>query len=80
MENGFLFCDEICNVEIILIDENGKFWLFKNILKGYYGEMVILKWGFVNLNNWILVYLMSKLNLYVLVCLIYFFGVCNKEI
>ena len=53
MENGFSPCDETRNVEITLIDENGKPWSPKNTSKGHYGEMVTLKWGLANSNNWI---------------------------
>ena len=80
MENGFSPCDETRNVEITLIDENGKPWSPKNTSKGHYGEMVTLKWGLANSNNWISAYLMSKLNPYALARLIHTFGVRNKEI
>ena len=80
MENGFSPCDETRNVEITLIDENGKPWSPKNTSKGHYGEMVTLKWGLANSNNWISAYLMSKLNPYALARLIHSFGVRNKEI
>lgn len=80
MENGFFFCDQVCYVEQILIDENGCLWLLCNVSKKCYGEMVIIKWGLVNLDNWVMVYLMGKFNFYQLVCLIYLFGVQNKQI
>lgn len=43
-------------------------------------EMVSLKWGLANSDNWISAYLMGKLNPYALVRLIHAFGVRNKEI
>lgn len=80
MENGFSPCDETRNVEQTLIDENGKSWSPRNSTKSRYGEMVTLKWGLANSNNWISAYLMSKLNPYSLVRLIHSFGVQNKDI
>lgn len=80
MENGFTPCDQARNVEQTLMDENGRPWSPKNTSKGHYGEMVSLKWGLANSNNWISAYLMGKLNPYELVRLIHSFGVRNKEI
>lgn len=80
MENGFTPCDQVRNVEQTLIDENGKPWSPRNSTRGHYGEMVSLKWGLANSNNWISAYLMGKLNPYALVRLIHNFGVLNQEI
>ena len=80
MENGFSPCDETRNVEGTYFDENGIAWTPRNSSKKYYGEIVTLKWGLANSNNWISAYLMSKLNPYELVRLIHSFGVLNKEI
>lgn len=80
MENGFSPCDRTRNVEQTLIDENGRSWSPRNSSHKRYGEMVTLKWGLANSNNWISAYLMSKLNPYSLVRLIHSFGVQNKDI
>ena len=80
MENGFSPCDETRNVEVTYFDENGIAWTPRNSSKKHYGEIVTLKWGLANSNNWISAYLMSKLNPYELVRLIHSFGVLNKEI
>ena len=80
MENGFSPCDPVRNVEQTLFDENGKAWSPRNASKSHYGEMVNLKWGLANSNNWISAYLMSKLSPYALVRLIHSFGVLNKDI
>ena len=80
MENGFSPCDLVRNVEQTLFDENGKAWSPRNSSKSHYGEIVTLKWGLANSNNWISAYLMSKLSPYSLVRLIHSFGVLNKEI
>ena len=80
MENGFSPCDEVRHVEYTLFDENGKPWTPRNANKKRYGEMVTVKWGLANSDNWITAYLMSKLNPYNLKRLIQTFGVRNREI
>ena len=80
MENGFSPCDEARHVEYTLIDENGKPWTPRNANHKRYGEMVTIKWGLANSDNWITAYLMSKLNPYSLKRLIESFGVRNREI
>ena len=80
MENGFSPCDETRNVEGTYFDENGIAWTPRNSSKKHYGEIVTLKWGLANSNNWISAYLMSKLNPYEFVRLIHSFGVLNQEI
>ena len=80
MENGFSPCDQARHVEQTLIDENGTSWTPRNANDKRYGEMVTLKWGLANSDNWISAYLMGKLNPYDLVRLIHSFGVRNKAI
>ena len=80
MESGYSPCDEARHVEYTLIDENGKPWTPRNANTKRYGEMVTLKWGLANSDNWISAYLMGKLNPYDLVRLIHSFGVRNKAI
>ena len=80
MESGYSPCDEARHVEYTLIDENGKPWTPRNANTKRYGEMVTVKWGLANSDNWITAYLMSKLNPYSLKRLIESFGVRNREI
>ena len=80
MENGFSPCDQTRHVEQTLIDENGTPWTPRNANNKRHGEMVTLKWGLANSDNWISAYLMGKLNPYNLVRLIHSFGVRNKAI
>ena len=61
MENGFTPCDEAPNVQQTYIVA-GQAWTPRNGSKARYGEMVTLKWGLQQSNNWISAYLMSKLN------------------
>ncbi len=80
MGNGFSPCDEVRHVEYTLIDENGKPWTPRNANKKLIGDMVTVKWGLANSDNWITAYLMSKLNPYNLKRLIHTFGVRNRDI
>ena len=80
MENGFSPCDQARHVEQTLIDENGTPWTPRNTNDKRYGEMVTIKWGLANSDNWVTAYLMGKLNPYQLVRLIHSFGVQNKQI
>ena len=80
MENCFSPCDEVRHVEYTLIDENGKPWTPRNANKKLIGDMVTVKWGLANSDNWITAYLMSKLNPYNLKRLIHTFGVRNRDI
>lgn len=80
MENGFSPCDEMRHVEFQGFDENGKPWSPRNANRKRYGEMVTLKWGLSNSDNWITARLMSKLNPYELKRLLHSFGVRNREI
>jgi penicillin-binding protein 1A len=80
MENGYSPCDVTRNVEQTLIDENGNPWTPRNSNRRNYGQVVTLKWGLANSNNWISAYLMSKLSPTALVRLIHSFGVLNRNI
>ena len=81
MENGYTPCDEIRKVEQTFITETGEPWSPRTAdPKKCYGEMVTLKWGLANSDNWITANLMSKLNPYSLVRLIHNFGILNQQI
>ena len=80
MENGFSPCDETRNVEQTIITEDGKPWSPRNTSRKNYGEMVTLKWGLAQSNNWISAYLMSKLNPHALVNLLHTLGIRNLDI
>ena len=80
MENGFSPCDETRNVPQTLVTEDGKVWSPKNSSKARYGEIVDLKWGLANSNNWISAYLISKLNPYTFVKLLHEYGLRNRDI
>ncbi len=80
MENGFSPCDMVRHVEQTLIDENGRPWHPRNASRRNYGEMVSIRWGLANSDNWVTAYLMGKLSPYQLVRLIHSFGVMNQQI
>ena len=80
MESGISPCDPVRHVEYTLLDENGRPWTPRNASRSRYGEVVTVKWGLQNSDNWITAYLMSKLSPYSLKRLIHSFGVRNQEI
>lgn len=80
MENNFSPCDVMRHVEQTLLDENGRPWTPRNASHKRVGEMVTLKWGLANSDNWVTAYLMSKLSPYQLVRLIHSLGVKNQQI
>ena len=79
MENGFTPCDEAPNVQQTYIVA-GQAWTPRNSSKARYGEMVTLKWGLQQSNNWISAYLMSKLNPRAFVDLLREYGIRNPDI
>ena len=79
MENGWSPCDEAPNVQQTY-HVAGKEWTPRNGSKTRYGEMVTLKWGLAQSNNWISAWLMNQLSPAALVRLIHEFGVENRDI
>ena len=79
MENGMSPCDEAPNVQQTYVVGN-KSWTPRNGSRSRYGEMVTLKWGLAQSNNWISAYLMNRLSPSALVRLIHEFGVENLDI
>ena len=79
MENGFSPCDLAPNVQQTYM-VGGQAWTPRNGSKARYGEMVTLKWGLQQSNNWISAYLMSKLNPQAFVTLLHEYGIRNPEI
>lgn len=76
MENGFSPCDMAPNVQQTYIVA-GQRWTPRNASHSRYGQMVTLKWGLAQSNNWISAYLMSKLNPQAFVDLLREYGVKN---
>ncbi|UKK54701.1 transglycosylase domain-containing protein [Prevotella sp. E2-28] len=80
MENGMTPCDEVPNVQETYI-VNGRPWTPRNGSRARYGEMVTLKWGLQQSNNWISAYLMMhRLTPEGFVTLLHNYGIRNPEI
>ena len=79
MENGFTPCSMAPNVQQTYTVGN-QTWTPRNANRKRYGEMVTLKWGLAQSNNWISAYLMSKLNPQQFVTKLHEFGIDNPEI
>ena len=79
MENGYSPCDIAPNVQRTYMVA-GKPWTPRNGSRSRYGQMVTLKWGLAQSNNWISAYLMSRLNPYQLVQLLHDYGINNPDI
>lgn len=79
MENGFSPCDQAPNVQQTYIVA-GQPWTPRNASRSHYGEMVTLKWGLAQSNNWISAYLMSKLDPVQFVELLHQYGINNPDI
>ena len=79
MENGYTPCDLAPNVQRTY-KVGGNYWTPRNANHSRYGQMVTLKWGLSQSNNWISAYLMSKLNPHALVSLIRTFGINSLDV
>ena len=79
MESGFSPCDKAPNVQQTYMVA-GRPWTPRNASRKRYGEMVTLKWGLAQSNNWISAYLMSKLNPQQFVNLLHAYGLNNPDI
>ena len=79
MENGFSPCDEAPNVQQTYV-VGPTTWTPRNGSRSRYGEMVTLKWGLAQSNNWISAYLMNQLNPSAFVRLLHEYGIMNQDI
>jgi len=75
MIEGMSPCDQTVCQPITLYDGNGHPWTPRNSSKARLGEMVTLRWGLANSNNWISGYVMSLFTPKALVDLMRSFGV-----
>ncbi len=79
MENGFTPCDMAPNVQRTYTVA-GQPWTPRNGSHARYGQMVPLRWGLAQSNNWISAYLMSQLNPNQFVELLHSYGIENPDI
>ncbi len=75
MEHGMTPCDVTINQPYSIGT-----WSPRNSSSARVGELVSLRWGLSQSNNWITAYLMTRLSPFELVNLVHSFGVANKEI
>jgi len=76
MEEGMWPCDQTAWRPISLPDGTGKTWTPKTTTKGKnIGDIVTLRWGLANSDNWISAYLMSQFTPSALVKLMRSFGI-----
>ena len=75
MMNGFTPCDVAPNVQ-----RSYGNWSPRNASHARYGEMVTLKWGLSQSNNWISAWVMSQLNPRNLINLMHQMGISNTKI
>ena len=78
MESGITPCDEMLHVEQHLTDERGREWVPRNANKQKIGEMVSIRWGLQNSDNWVSAYLMKQLNPYAFVRLLHSYGLKSQ--
>ena len=79
MESGYSPYDLAPNEEVTY-QVGDQEWTPRNASRNRYGEMVTLKWGLAQSNNWISAWLMNQLSPELLVSLIHEFGVLNRQI
>ncbi len=78
MEEGFTPCDEMLHVEQHLVTEDGKPYVPRNSNKKRIGEMVNLRWGLQNSDNWVSAYLMQQLSPYGFAKLLHSYGLMGQ--
>lgn len=79
MENGYSPCDVAPNEQRTYMVA-GNPWTPRNGSRSRYGEMVTLKWGLQQSNNWISAYLINNLGPENFANLLYKYGIRNPEI
>ncbi len=75
MDNGWTPCDVAPNEQRTYGN-----WTPRNGSRARYGEMVTLKWGLAQSNNWISAYLLNALNPVLFVKYLHKFGIKNRNI
>jgi penicillin-binding protein 1A len=78
MESGITPCDEVLHVQQELVDENGKLYRPHNANDKRIGEMVSVRWGLQNSDNWVTAALMKRLSPYTFVRLLHSYGLQGK--
>ncbi|MDD7302967.1 MAG: transglycosylase domain-containing protein [Bacteroidaceae bacterium] len=79
MENGWTPCDVVPN-EPRTYHVGGQAWTPRNSSQSRRGEMVTLRWGLAQSNNWVSAYLLNSLSPTLLVKYLRKFGIKNRNI
>lgn len=79
MENGWTPCDVVPNEPHTYVI-NGRAWTPRNAGHARQGEMVTLRWGLAQSNNWVSAYLLNSLSPALLVQYLRKFGIKNRNI
>ena len=79
MENGWTPCD-VVPTEPRTYMINGRGWTPRNAGHARQGEMVTLRWGLAQSNNWVSAYLLNSLSPSLLVQYLHKFGIKNRNI
>lgn len=79
MESGMTPFDEVLNEQPTFM-VNGQPWSPRNTSNSRIGEMVTLKWGLAQSNNWISAYLINKLGAEALVSIMRAFGITSLNV
>ena len=74
MEEGHSPCDKVRNVPTTIMNEAGVPWTPRNASNQHVGEIVNLRWGLANSNNWISANVMSQYSPYTFVRMLRSFG------
>lgn len=75
MEHGMTPCDQVINQPYSIGT-----WSPRNSSSSRIGDLVDLRWGLQQSNNWITAYLMTRLSPFELVNLVHSFGVVNRNL
>ncbi|MBP6230866.1 MAG: transglycosylase domain-containing protein [Paludibacteraceae bacterium] len=75
MEEGLSPCQKVPNMPQTFYLPEGKKWTPRNASTSREGELVTLRWGLANSNNWISAYLMKQVTPQALVRMIHSFGI-----
>ena len=78
MESGMTPCDEILHVQPHFFDENGRPWNPGNSSNLRIGEMVSIKWGLQQSDNWVTANIMNQLSPYAFARLLHTYGLKNQ--
>lgn len=78
MQDGMTPCDEMLHVQQEFVLEDGRLWTPRNASAKRIGEMVSIKWGLQNSDNWVTAYLMSLTTPYNFVRMLHSFGITGN--